>query len=115
MRKQKGSISEEVLFGELAHLSHQSRSVGCHRATPGIRRQRGPGLARNRRLPQYGNNMTNANRVLPCAAPSCAVACSWRIDDRRLGWKPTLPPALLGDGGDVAASKTNESEHVLGH
>src|ERR1700732_2157297 len=28
MRKQKGSIPEEVLFGELVHLSHQIRSVG---------------------------------------------------------------------------------------
>jgi hypothetical protein len=107
MRKQKGSIPEQVLFGELVQLSHQIRSVGCHRATPGmIRRQGGPGLARIRRFPQYGNNMTNANRVLPCVAPSRAVASSWRIDDRKLGWKPTLPSALLGDGGDVAVSKT---------
>jgi len=58
----------------MVHLSHQIRLVGCHGTTPGmIRRQHGPGLARNRRLPQYGNNKTNANRVLPCAAPPCAV------------------------------------------
>jgi len=28
MRKQKGSIPAEALFGELVHLSHQIRSVG---------------------------------------------------------------------------------------
>jgi hypothetical protein len=28
MRKQKGSIPAEVLFGELVHLSHHIRSVG---------------------------------------------------------------------------------------
>jgi hypothetical protein len=63
MRKQKGSMPAEVPFGELVHLSHQIRSAGGHRATPGtIRRQRVPGLARNRWLPQCGYNKTNANR-----------------------------------------------------
>src|ERR1700731_679305 len=106
MRKQKGSISEEVLFGELVHLSHQSRSVGYHRATPTpgmIRSQRGPGLARNRRLPQYGNNKTNANRVLPCAAPSFAVACGASMIESCAGSRP-CPSALLGDGGGVSVS-----------
>jgi hypothetical protein len=31
MRKQKGRIPAEVLFGELVHLSHQIRSVGVPR------------------------------------------------------------------------------------
>jgi hypothetical protein len=49
MRKQKGSLPAEVLFGELIHLSHQIRSAGGHRATPEtIRHERVPGLARNR-------------------------------------------------------------------
>jgi hypothetical protein len=32
MRKQKGRIPAEVLFGELVHLSHQIRSVGVPRS-----------------------------------------------------------------------------------
>jgi hypothetical protein len=94
MRKQKGSLPAELLFGELIHLSHQIRSAGGHRATPGtIRRQRVPELTRNRRLPQCGYNKTNANRVGWGQARSPIVSCAGSVRGEK------MPAAARGGKG----------------
>jgi hypothetical protein len=90
MRKQKGSIPAEALFGELVHLSHQIRSVAVHKATLGtIRRQHVPRLAGDRWLPQCGDNETNATRGM---ASGRMVAAGFR------GFTKHIDPVSLSFG-----------------